>query len=413
MAYTPEEFAYFEVVFTGLPILSLTVGQEIGTQDVPARLAVSAADESAGYADCRVHRRGASTLTHEKGAYRIELTRGEGGGHRKAYRALPGLGTTGEAVLVACNYDQTLMRDRLCWAMYDELHAPGRAFDARRSAYVELLIDGQYEGVYLMLEPYDIERELEQEGAVLTDSVYRTAVLNFARGKPVFTTPRMDNSGYELFYAPAAGHEFDALAAFVDLAEEPDDAAFARKASERLDMDSLLRYELLLQACGMTDNTYNNLYIQAHPTANGMLYRFAPWDMDLTWGIKREDIGQEYENWMTFTLADRVLRLDVDGAREKLARLWTDYRQTAIRVETVQALTDGYAHELADSGAYARNAARWDLESYAPDPFELTTFAQVRFSLLDEAMARMAAAGGGERVAFLESDDIKGVPMTE
>lgn len=411
MAYTQEAFAYFELVFTGMPALSLTVGQEIGVEDAPARLAVSAWDGSGGYANCRVHRRGASTLAQEKGSYRIEFTRGAG--HKKVYGNLPGLGAVQNAILLACGYDATLMRDRLCWEMYARLAPRGTAFGARGAAYVELFIDGRYEGVYLMLEPFDVGEELAREDASLTDSVYRTAVASLAGDRPILTDPAWDNTGYELFYAAEPARPFDALEEYVSLCEEENDARFAQRAQKLLDLDSLLRYEALLQGCGMTDNTYNNLYVRAHPTAGGMRYSFAPWDMDLTWGLKPEDIGEEYENWLTFALADRVLRLDVDGARGKLAALWARFRETALHVDAVRALTDAWTRELGESGAYARNATRWGLESYSPDAYEIDVFAQMRFALLDGAMQRLASAAEGERIPFLESDDIKGVPIEQ
>lgn len=47
-------------------------------------------------------------------------------------------------------------------------------------------------------------------------------------------------------------------------------------------MPSLMRYTLLVQGMALCDNIFNNMYVWAHETAAGVVYRFIPWDMDLS-----------------------------------------------------------------------------------------------------------------------------------
>ena len=75
---------------------------------------------------------------------------------------------------------------------------------------------------------------------------------------------------------------------------EEEDEAFAAKVLEHIDLDSLLRYELIMQAGAMMDNASNNLYIWAHRENEGYRYRFAFWDMDLTWGLYAGEMGERW-----------------------------------------------------------------------------------------------------------------------
>ena len=45
---------------------------------------------------------------------------------------------------------------------------------------------------------------------------------------------------------------------------------FARLAEEKLDIRSLVRYELLVQAMALSDNINNNMYIWAHRRRKGV-----------------------------------------------------------------------------------------------------------------------------------------------
>ena len=408
MAYTQTEFSYFEVVFTGLPMLSLTTDvdrNEIGAEDVPVLIDMAAADGGISAAPGRIHRRGGATFNYDKPSFRLEFTRGANG-KRKISREVPGFGTVNSLILLACWADTSMMHDRFSWEMYSRIADDSEPFSACSTAYVELVINGEYLGVYVALVPQNMEVELAKVGGTPTDSVYRTAFSGLARERDSVPDPLVAFSCFELYYTPVtAGHEFDALEDYFDLTAEEDDEVFAQKAASRLRMDSLLRYLLLVQAMGLTDSVDNNMTVWAHPTGGTVLYGFAPWDMDDSWGSWPDIIGEDYENWMYFPLADRVLNLDVGGARARLAELWAQYKELGFNIETVAEVTQGYADELNNSGAMLRNTERWGLSSEMLDPFPVYTFASMRFARLDEVIAFIAEAEG--EIGFLAASTTK------
>ena len=407
MAYTQEEYDYFNIVFTGLPVIQLSTQREITSEDTPAQVRVSTADsmvESYG----RVHARGGLSRGAEKKSYKVEYTRNQDG-TKKIKRDTPGIGTTEDLILLAMPYDRSMLRDRLSWEIYGQMTQGTVNFPAPDMRYVELFINEEYKGIYLMFKPFEPEEELEAAGTgnVLTDSLYRTCVANMTTQRPVVIHPLREGAGYEMFYSPDGMHETTPLKAYMDLLTEEDDTVFCQKALACIDFESMLETLIMVQAGGMADNVFNNLYIWAERTTEGYLYHFVPWDMDQSWGMKMEDVGFNFENWMYFPLADRLLELDAGGLRNRLYEMWKRLRCGVLSEQNIEAIIAGYCRELNDSGAMLRNAERWETEHYTEDGFEILDFMYIRFALLDDTISRLISEEG-ERPLFLERTQYEG-----
>ena len=381
LAYTETAFGYFDLVFTGLPIVQLAAGTPVTSEDTQAQFTFSVFGETAQSTPARAHLRGDRSLSWKpKGGYKIEFTRGGDSG--KVPQRVAGLCETDEIILLPLAIDSTMMRDRLSWDIVSMAFDPDESFGGLPSQYVELFVDGQYEGVYLMMTPYDIGEEMRKEGqeTIFRDSLYRVTSLEMEKDRPVLPDPTMPDTGFELFYAPSAAHGFDGLQEYLALMTEEDDAKFTQKALACLDLDSLLRYTLIMQLGCMVDNAGNNLYIWAHSQGGQTRYRFAFWDMDLTWGLYA---GDEGDRWVELPVADRVIALDVGGARARIGDIWADLQRRGVTEETIDALVTQYVHELGDSGAYARDAARWEKGGFVPDGYEIVGFASARFEMMN------------------------------
>ena len=180
-----------------------------------------------------------------------------------------------------------------------------------------------------------------------------------------------------------------------------DDETFARRALELFDLDNLLTYSLLMQGGAIADNFFNNMYMWAHPAQDGgMQYRLAPWDLDMSWGFEKDEIGEEFERWLYFPVLDRMLSLDAGGIRQKAYDIWQQLRTSVFSLEYLEAKIEEYTFLLGESGALMRDAERWGSDMTYPDGYELITFAEMRWPLLDEAMDMILASDGP--VDFLE-----------
>jgi len=389
ITYDDSYYSYAEIVFTGLPMLMIETDEDITAEDSPIRVTFSAYGCEPLKSNGRIHKRGASTLHDEKGSYKVEFSR-EADGRRKVMMDVPLFGKTDSIILNGMIRDELLMREKLSWDLYSGLSAPEEPFGARHTEYAEVFINNAYYGVYLLMNQMNCADELSKEGRhALTDSVYRTAVLSFGGDRDYVRHPYRQNTGYELYYHPDMNSTdpFQALRPWIDLNKTQDDDEFVRKGLALVDLESMLEMVLFIQAGGMTDNIFNNMYIIAHSTDAGIRYSFAPWDLDMTWARKPDEVGQDYENWLYFPVADRLMNLNAGGNLRQMAKdTWTRMRAGAFNMETIERLIERYTYELGGTGAWARNAERWAFENYDPDSYEILVFAEIRLAMLDRAI---------------------------
>ena len=165
MAYTDETYSYSDVVFTGLPILSLHTAEKITTEDTPAALNLTFGNGERLEANARAHLRGNASLVRlDKHSYKVEFTRTEDG-KKKTPQNVPGLGQTDEIILLAMGFDPNMVRDRLSWSMIERIWPKDEAFAPVGREYVEVFVNDAYQGAYLMMVPFDRRAEIEQAGA--------------------------------------------------------------------------------------------------------------------------------------------------------------------------------------------------------------------------------------------------------
>ena len=398
MAYTDETYSYSDVVFTGLPILSLHTAEEITTEDTPAALNLAFGNGERLEANARAHLRGNASLVRlDKHSYKVEFTRTEDG-KKKIPQNVPGLGQTDEIILLAMGFDPNMVRDRLSWSMIERIWPKNEAFAPVGREYVEVFVNDAYQGAYLMMVPFDRRAEIEKAGAgsAQRDSLYRSVIAAVDKGRPI-------DEGYELFIAPDAENPFAGLQTYLRLDDgEMDDETFCREAAAHIDVPSLMRYTLLVQGMALCDNIFNNMYVWAHETAAGVVYRFIPWDMDLSW---EKEPGAYWDCWMIDALACRVIELDVSGARAELAAQWRQMSEAGFTIDTVREELALYQHELTDSGAFLRDAERWGKEQDEMDVSQIEAVAEYRFELLCRLTQAIGETGEEFRFADFETDE--------
>ena len=398
MAYTDETYSYSDVVFTGLPILSLHTAEEITTEDTPAALNLAFGNGERLEANARAHLRGNASLVRlDKHSYKVEFTRTEDG-KKKIPQNVPGLGQTDEIILLAMGFDPNMVRDRLSWSMIERIWPKDEAFAPVGREYVEVFVNDAYQGAYLMMVPFDRRAEIEKAGAgsAQRDSLYRSVIAAVDKGRPI-------DEGYELFIAPDAENPFAGLQTYLRLDDgEMDDETFCREGAAHIDVPSLMRYTLLVQGMALCDNIFNNMYVWAHETAAGVVYRFIPWDMDLSW---EKEPGAYWDCWMIDALACRVIELDVSGARGELAAQWRRMSEAGFTIDAVREELALYQHELTDSGAFLRDAERWGKEQDEMDVSQIEAVAEYRFELLCRLTQAIGETGEEFRFADFETDE--------
>ena len=135
LTYTQTEFAYAQIVFTGLPIVTLSTDGEPDYADMDAQVTLASPDGALA-AKAVAHLRGAGSRFSEKKSYRINFVHGPK--NSRAVAEVPGIGQADDIILLAGVMDDTLMRDRLSWDVYAMIADEGEPYGPRKTQYVEL-----------------------------------------------------------------------------------------------------------------------------------------------------------------------------------------------------------------------------------------------------------------------------------
>ena len=377
-----EYLTYYDMgVFdTTLPILHInTNGQQISKENkIWSTIAVTDADvngkarsvmEIPDYeADIMINYRGASSYSQfDKKQYRIKFYKEEGSTNAKEYEFL-GMGKNSEWVLNGPFLDKTLIRNRLVYGLGREIFewAP----DCR---YVELFIDGEYQGVYLAVEP-------------VTNGESRLRLCEFAlaSGKTAYIVKR-DRVGTEEnplnVYGYYAGKTNNSL--YIDY---PTKSNLTNKQQEwitndidtfervlygekfddpkegyakYLDVDNFVNYYILNEVT--MNHDAGNLSTYIYKELGGKL-QIAIWDYNncfdnYQWFIQDyEEFFLQENAWFSRLLQDRAF---VDKVVE---RYW-ELREGTLSEEYLYQRIDAYVEELGE--AKERNFAVWGYTFYS------------------------------------------------
>ena len=389
MAYNDTHYSYFYIVFTGLPIVKLDSYGEIGLEDTMGVCSVAAGkDDSITKATVRTHLRGDGTYRYlDKKSFKIEFSRGAKGG---VTMNVPGIGATEAINLLAMGFDETYMRDHLSWDVLARVMPDKTVFAPRPAAYAELFVNDEYQGLYLMSTPFEIEEELTRENGdgLSHDSLYRTTSLVAIKDKPFLQDK--DEQPYEAILWQDNANVFTGLEPYLAMRGGMDDETFIREVQEHIDLDSMLTYTLFLEAFALADNTNKNMYVWQHYDGGNYRYRFELWDMDRSWDLDPGPVG---DFWYSNRVPDRAINLNVSGARQRLYELWQEIRGRGFDIDLVTELVLDYEHQLSASGAFWREVDRWGMAEYIQSE-KIINRAQMRLDWMDMVTKFIAETDG-------------------
>ena len=406
LAWTEEEYAYFGLVFTGLPVVTVETadGAAPGGEDSAARFAL-AGGERPFSSGALVHRRGGGVRHPEKYSMHVELERvGAKGRLKKREAPLLGMEADSDWLLISGDQDATLLRNLMGWQLWRAWHPDG-GVSLLEGRLCEVFVNGGYMGVYALQQRVRPQRELERLGSPDGTAVRLIKKENTGK-RPRREVPGRLSMCMELRRKPERMTEEEAFRGMDDYvllsAREQDllyadDEAFLRAAERRTDLEDLMNFQLFLCACSMGyDNVNNNVYVWRVGRGEDYTYRLSPWDMDLTFEAHGSDEGGVN---LLLPWSVRLLDMDYPGARAALHRIWREKRATILSPDAVERWIDGLSAQLTETGALTRENERWPerldgtLGRYAEDDkyYLLDHLAE-----LDAAFEARWPEGGGE-----------------
>ncbi len=343
-------------IVPSLPIIELSTSQDISSEaKIPCTVrwvsSPTGVDRTAKpellNGKVRIH--GASSQSYEKKSLALSLdspTRWLGQKSRRQW------------VLNAAYVDCSLMRHKLSYDLFQSLSSDGVRRHASASRFVEMRLNGQYHGTYLLME--------RVEGSLLgftpkgqpskVPAVLYKAIDHDAN----FSNP--GHSGYEQREPSPEDQEYwgplEDLNQFVATATDAEFTNAQSGIGSRLDVDNAIDFHLLVLFTSNMDGFDKNFILArdaasvAHPVP---LFFFVPWDYDATFGRNWEGSPVEPTFWLSNNLFDRLLSHDV--FRQKYLHRWQALRGRQFSVETVHRMIDDNARAVATTAQ--RNENRW------------------------------------------------------
>ena len=360
-----------------------------------------------------IETRGATSVVLPKKSYDVELRTGDG-----KDRDLPLLGLPADSdwALHGCGGDDTCLRNALA---YELARAVGRY--APRTRFVEVVLDGEYQGLYLLVERIrrgrhrvDLPKPADDAAAgdITGGYIFK---MELGEGEPGDRQPRDWVSPVSpMVYSYHYPRHDDITPAQKSYLQEHV-AAFERMMSssawdhpERgytawIDVPSWVDFALIQELSNNIDAYQKSLYLQKWPESAGNKIALGPvWDFDNGFGSTAVREGRRTDVWAhhmnRFGAGEPVPydppaavphvpayweRLWSDaGFRTRLRCRWRDLRAGPWILDSVRATIDRWTGELA--AAHARNDRRWGItEPYGDRVQRLTAWLSARLSWMD------------------------------
>ncbi len=307
----------------------------------------------------RIH--GASSQGYPKKSYAITLT---------APTRLLGMRESSHWVLNAAFVDRSLMRHKLSYDLFRSLSVPAAARFASSSRFVEVRLNGEFQGAYLLMERVD--RALMELRPFSSNAPSHACIYKAIDHAANFAQP--GHGGFEQREPdPAARTYWEPLDEFTRFICRSDAAAFRdpkKGIAARLDLENAIDFHLLVLLTSNFDGITKNFILgrDAVTTANpAPRFFFVPWDYDGTFGRNWDASRTEPTAWLSNHLFDR---LHGDAAfRARFAARWKQLRTNEFSAAAIHRLIDGNIRDL--GGAARRNTKRWRTPD-GPYPDRLT-----------------------------------------
>lgn len=307
--------ASYTLVGSFLPVVLLTTSDGINKNYyTPGSIQVIDADGTIinQSFNSEVRYRGASSLAMTKKSFAVKLTDENG---ESADGSFFGLRSDNNWILDAMAIDYARMRNRVSFDLWNDFSAKPyhqsqekKAINGTRGRFVEVILNGNYQGLYCMTEKIDRKQLKLKKLATNTENkttlrglLYKSEQWSYAvlmghepdKNNYPGTPPSMYNNNsdtwnsFEMGYPEVADGEeitWHPLYNAISIVASNDTAHFAQVASTTFDLPVALDYYLLMDLILATDNHGKNMFYYVYDLTKSSQIGIAPWDMDATWG---------------------------------------------------------------------------------------------------------------------------------
>lgn len=362
--------------------------------------------------------RGATAQGFEKKAYAIKLLDKAG---NSVDRSFFGLREDNKWILDAMAVDPACMRNRLSTDLWNDFSTPPyykdrepKARTGTRGQFVEVLLNGNYHGMYCMTERLDrkqlklkkhIPAEKSETGKeVIRGLLYKSSQWSYEvfmghdldrseypKKSPQPYTNRLGQENWSTFEFKYPDYEEEAvewkpLWEAVNFVATSEDDYFDRDVKKYFDYPVLQDYYLFLDLLLATDNHGKNMFYYVYDTTGpeGNRLSIAPWDLDGVWGARWDGstritrANQDFDQFIwkhehgQLTLFDRLKKSNTIAWQDELADRYAALRTTYFNEAKLVDRITQYEELFTESQADLREEKRW--QKYHDNISEATAY---------------------------------------
>lgn len=341
------------------------------------------------------HERGQNSALFGKKSYAIKFLNYK---EKSVAEPVFGMQRSADWKLLAMYSDPNKIRDKVSMELWKEIAEKEKDFNERgpEMEYCEVVLDGEYMGLYGMMLP--VNEDTLELGA--NDVLYK--IMDWYMPEDAEIQASVDQN-YEVCYPiriryPEKGSSTEEL-------WEPIREYFSCKYwnldfnaySDMSNVENLADYYIFIQTVAGFDNYLKNTYISALDIEHEDGYKMItiPWDLNYTFGnCYSYDPERNYTEFNADArvnyvepVLEQLFRSSYNGEAEVLKERWNRYRSGILDTGHITELLRENMDYIQRTGAFSRDTEKWAEALNSSDLSEVEKYVEERMEYLDEYFA--------------------------
>ncbi len=410
----------YTLYFTQLPIVSIESSNTI--LDEPKTLAnfIYADNEQVLISKIGIELRGGFSQSFPKKTYDLEFWEGDNGEDTHNVE-FGNLRSDDDWILDALYNEPLRLRSYIANKLWLDIHTPNYLEDESKAKsganvkYVEMFLNGLYNGIYNLSEQVD-KKQLKLKS--FKDGDIRGELYKgISWGASTFTSlPSYNNanrtwSGYEIKYPKEDDiTDWNNLYQFTDFVINSSNTQFIDSIWDKFDFDNYSDYFIFLNLLRATDNTGKNIYLAKYQSDSP--YFYVPWDLDGCFGTIWNGNNQNISNdILSNGLINRVIELNPNNSSTNISNKWFEYRGNIFEnTALIEAIESQYEF-LLNNKIYERESLVYPNYSFSgQDLSYMLNWLENRLTYLDTYFSNILSINennSGNKKVFLYPNPIK------
>ena len=315
------------------------------------------------------HVRGASSSGLPKKPFKLSLKDRDG---NNADEEFLGLGADDDWILNPMSFDDTKVREKFAMDFWNQYLSQDRAQNRMSlGEYVELVINNEYQGLYLLQRRIDQKYlQIDLDHDILLKGRNTWTPSNLYEGYEIIHSPYSQEKTYQILESVLSAHDQNAI-----------------------DRTEFIKTEVFLNFISAPDNAgYKNMFYSVQQEDGRFIMRFIPWDTDMSMGVTWTngfvyDYTKSVETYIT-RMERNNLTQDHIALNEMVASYWKQVRKQIYTEENIKQLLTENITIINNAGAYLRDMQKWGTRYDETDTHDaLFAWLADRLTVLDSQYA--------------------------